>query len=168
MKKETPRIVYVQPEIYEALKTISSSVGLSPEHLAEGILSRYVHRAQATMLASNEKRKFHREKMGIPAIISLPGEEKNVYKYKYAQIQDISLGGVCLSLEAPHQVPEKPQEVKEGTKFDLLFSLASKDEQLAFRCQSARCELSEHRIYIGAQFMQAFNESHLVMQRYLM
>jgi hypothetical protein len=168
MKENSTHSLNIPPEIYEALNHISACVGLSAEHLAEGVLSRYVKRSKANEWAARENRKFQREAMHVPAILSFWDEAEKVSFYKIAWIQDLSLSGIRLVMERKERLFRECASQEPPQEFDILFSLAGGDEHMAYRCHGARFVEMEDNVCIAAEFVHSYNNAHLILQRYFM
>jgi hypothetical protein len=160
------RGLYIDEALLERLAELGKDNSLSVSSLLNELITSYLEENDPKWLKSRDKRLFKRKRVMIPAMIYKSSESELVGRYHSTTILDISLGGMRLSC-APESTCKNEIE-KDGSEFEVLFSLDKENEPVVLRCNLARIKNTEHGVQMGASFCEANSHSHEYLQKYLM
>lgn len=164
MYRET-QTPYIDEAILERLAGIGKCNGLSLSALLNEILQSYLETNDPNFRSGEDRRRFNRKKVIIPAIIYEKNESESIGRYSSSTILDLSLGGVRLSF--PLGSESKTQIIKSGTEFEVIFSLNGSKEPVVFKCNAARLEKKDYGVQVGAAFNASNVQSHDYLQKHL-
>jgi hypothetical protein len=138
----------------EDRRSLSSTIGI--------ILSDYLNKRKAsTDGIQEEKRKYPRETLSLPAMINQP----DTRQIGAAAITEICLGGLKILL--PREPEQRLAIEGTGSKFEVVFNLPSSNMPIRLSCES-RCVVdSEDSVHIGASFVDADFQNYKALQAYL-
>jgi hypothetical protein len=160
------RGLHIDEVLLERLAELGKNNSLSVSALLNELITNYLEENDPNWLKNNEKRLFKRKRVMIPAMIYKSSESELVGRYHSTTILDISLGGMRLSF-APESTCKNEID-KDGSEFEVLFSLDKEGEPVVLRCNLARIKNTELGIQVGASFCEANAHSHEYLQKYLM
>lgn len=160
------RGLHIDEVILERLAELGKNNSLSVSALLNELITVYLEENDPNWLKNNDKRLFKRKRVMIPAMIYKSSESELVGRYHSTTILDISLGGIRLNFSPESTC--KNEIDKDGSEFELLFSLDKEGEPVVLRCNLARIKNTEHGIQVGASFCEANAHSHEYLQKYLM
>ncbi len=158
--------LYIDEVLLERLAKLGKNNSLSISALLNEIIGSYLEKHDPNWLKKENKRLFQRKRVMIPAMIYKSSESELVGRYHSTTILDISLGGIRLSF-TPDSTTKNEIE-KEGSEFEVIFSLDKEGEPVVIRCSPTRVKDTEHGIQVGAAFNEANSHSHEYLQKYLM
>lgn len=168
MRIKKRRNVSIPDELFGALRSLSSSVGISANDLAEEVLTNYAERMHAAIEAGRERRSSQRARLDIPAVMVFHSRDEKTSFYKVVKIIDVSLSGVCLRVSKGSSLTDHPVRPERDFTFDIMFSLPEIGKEVAYRCEEVRRVGVDDAVYFSAQFIGDYHGSHDVMQRFLM
>jgi hypothetical protein len=153
-------------EIRNALEKISKEEKRSISSIIETAL--YLHLTERNKLESahDEKRRFPRKNVSLPALISkLDSEDKTLHA---GIVMDISLGGLQISIpkNCKYEINEEKENV--NTMISIVFTLPGSKKPLSVLCSSHHLFYSNEDISIGASFEDADFGSYQTIRDYLL
>ena len=136
----------------------------SPDSLLKTIVSQYVNR-HAGPPESTERRAFKRADISIPAMIYFEEDGSSSVLYHPANIRDVSPGGmrvICAGRKLCGRLAAGPTF---GLEFDVIFSFSEDTKPVRFRCMSARMEVVDEELHIGARIIGSDAEGRAMYER---
>ena len=113
--------------------------------------------------AEEEKRRYPRKKIAVPALLSQPGQ--GLADLQAGIVLDISLGGLQISF--PNTCQLDVTEDKENAKISIAFTLPAVKQALTMQCMLKRVVHSDGEITAGASFTDTDFASYQTLQNYL-
>lgn len=144
----------ISRDLRKVLERISEIDRRSLSATIENILHAYAEQ-RGPHAVEEEKRHHRRKKISIPALVS--GPEGTVFG---AQVSDISLGGLCVSVPQDHE-----SFIGVDSEISVVFALPESDLPLTMKCV-ARHTQSGSRKSIGASFVGK-PDGRVTLGRYL-
>jgi hypothetical protein len=160
------RGLYIDEVLLERLAELGKTNSISVSALINELITSYLEENDPQWFKNKDKRLFKRKRVMIPAMIYKSSESELVGRYHSTTILDLSLGGIRLSF-APESTCKNEID-KDGSEFEVLFSLDKESEPIVLRCTLSRVKNTEHGVQMGASFCEANAHSHEYLQKYLM
>jgi hypothetical protein len=158
--------LYIDESLLERLAELGKNNSLSISALLNEIIGSYLEENDPQWSKKENKRIFQRKRVMIPAMIYKSSKSELIGRYHSTTILDISLGGIRLSF-TPDSTSKNEMD-KDGSEFEVIFSLDKEGEPVVLRCNLTRVKDTEHGIQVGATFSEANSHSHEYLQKYLM
>ena len=148
--------VYINEEILDKLETEAVKNRISLTTLLNHIFRKYIEN-NTDAGPNEEKRRFPRKKVVIPAIIygknrNGGGEEDvDMGMYLSSTIFDISLGGLGLLMSVEND--EKMELLKNNSEFEVISYLSGSQTLFRFNCWSEHVEKDDSTVKVGSSFI---------------
>jgi hypothetical protein len=144
----------ISKDLRKVLERISEMDRRSLSATIENILHKYAD--QRGNIIGDEKRRFQRKKIKIPALVS--GPDGTVHG---GMVNDISLGGLHVSFAQDHDC-----RIGADSRMSIVFALPETDRPLTMRCL-ARHMRPGSSTSVGAAFIDEECEGRETLGRYL-
>lgn len=155
----------VSGELAESLEIMAAKVDSSPEILLTSIVSQYLGRHAGLPEGEAERRAFKRVDISIPAMIYLEEEGDVSVLYQAASIRDVSPGGMRVVCSGRKLCGRLASEYAAAVEFDVIFSFSEDMKPVRFRCKSARMEIMDEELHIGARIIGSDAEGKALYDR---
>jgi hypothetical protein len=163
MKKDSLICFRASRELHDSLTKVAKDGGRSLSSTIEIVLSNYLKEGSSLQSFKNEKRRYPRKALSVPAVIN--NQESG--QMGIGAITDISLGGARLLLlkDIKHQIPVNSSQ---RSTFEIVFILPNENKPITLSCEANRLADAEDSTHIGASFVDADFKSYKALQTYLM
>ena len=158
--------IHIDQEIYEQIKIIASRSNMRKEKLIEQILTGYIHNKGLDKIDKDEKRRFKRRQVVIPAIVYDKSEAPDTGRYFSTTIFDISPSGV--SLVFPLDRENKIDFTKDHSDYELMFYFRDCEVISCFKCKPGYVVKNDYNIKVGGSFVETDDLSHEQLSRFFM
>jgi hypothetical protein len=130
----------------------------------ESILSEYLRSHSGMKDVADEKRRYRRRNVSIPALVKASGKVEG--GLESAMVMDMSLGGLCMAL-----TKESATDIADGAKsprFEAAFILPSSRRPVRILCKRERVTPLNDGCCIGASFVGSDFDYYHHLQEYLL
>ncbi len=158
MSEQTKKRVHIDKELLDKLQAIALEKKIRPSMLLEGILVEYIRKSKLDKEDLEEKRRFRRKKVAIPAMVYESSEEPNVGRYFSTTIYDVSLGGICLAF--PLERYDKIEFIKTNSSYEVICYLSDPKTLSRFKCTPQHVKKNEYTLKVGGSLLGASRFSH--------
>jgi hypothetical protein len=145
-----------------ALEEIARMQKKSLSSTIEDILGSSLQERKAFMLAGQERRRFPRRKLGIPARIAMPGPYAAVQQ---GALVDLSLSGLRYSI--PSGLDSGIAESQATSTVSVAFTLPGGNRPLTLECAVRHRHRTDVETSVGTSFTNADFTSYQALQDYL-
>jgi len=139
----------------EDRRTLSSTI--------ENILYDHIEKRKSAMTFREEKRRFPRKNVSVPALISMPGAPLS--EPLVGMLVDISLGGMRISV--PGGAPLTLQADGESSRLSIVFTLPHIKKALTVQAVPRHVFKYEDDTGIGTSFVDADLATYQMLRTYL-
>jgi hypothetical protein len=152
----------VSKELHESLAQAAKEERRSLSSTIEKILTNYIKEKKVFQRAENERRKYRRRALTVPAVI----HQREREQIGIGSITDISMGGakVLILKDSKHQILID----SKGSRFEVVFNLPAENRPIRMSCESMSVADAEDSIHVGASFLGTDLKSYKTLQTYLM
>ena len=150
-------------DLRSALEMISKAERRSLSSMIENILYAYLESRKEYKQVREDKRRFPRKSLAVPALIRDLGSADTTMQA--GVVLDLSLGGLQISL--PDNYQYEISEDKEASRISIVFTLPDSKRPLAMQCVPKRVYPYEGATTIGASFIDTDFASQQALQNYL-
>ena len=150
-------------DLRNALEVISKAERRSLSGTIENILYRHLEDKKEYKQMREDKRRFPRKSVAVPALISELGSTDATMQAGI--VLDLSLGGLQISL--PDNYQYEISENRETSRISVVFTLPDSKRPLAMQCVPKRVYPSDRETRIGASFIDTDFASQQALQSYL-
>ena len=140
----------------EDRRTLSSTI--------ENILYDHIERRKSATTYRDEKRRFPRKNVSVPALISMQGAP--LTEPRVGMLVDISLGGLRISV--PGGLPLTLQADGESSRLSIVFTLPHLKKALTVQAIPRHVFKYEDETGIGTSFVEADLGTYQLLRSYLM
>ena len=137
----------------------------TPEALLKSIVRQYMGRHAGPPKGQEERRAFKRLDISIPAMIYFEEDGESSVLYQPATIRDVSPGGMRVACVGRKLCGRLASELSGTLEFDVIFSFSDEMEPVRFRCRSARMEVVEEELHIGARIIGSDAEGKVLYEK---
>ena len=163
MEKDTPICFETTSNIRNALEEIAEKGKRSVSSVVESIVSQYLHDHKTVKREVENRRRSERKPVHFPAFIGDPRWQRR--DFVAAEIQDISFGGIRVSIPAGTRV--KIDNYGEEANFTVIFSLPDTLWPIHMECRPKWVADSEEAVQMGAALVNPDLSAYQVLQKYL-
>ena len=164
MKKSVTICFRTGEEVLNVLKKISSEGRRSMSSLIEAIIYEYLAAKKELQNIKDEKRRYPRRKVSIPALVQKPDAE--LKKVLAGIIINLSLNGVQISV--PKEYDFEVHEDSETSRVEIIFTLPESKKPLAMQCMPKTVIDLKDEVRVGATFVNSDFSSIQALQNYLL
>ena len=150
-------------DLRNALEVISKAERRSLSGTIENILYRHLEDRNEYKQMREDKRRFPRKSVAVPALIRELGSTDATMQAGI--VLDLSLGGLHLSL--PDNYQYEISEDRETSRISIVFTLPNGKRPLTMQCVPKRVYPSDSETRIGASFIDTDFASQQALQNYL-
>ncbi|WP_045216461.1 PilZ domain-containing protein [Desulfonatronovibrio magnus] len=162
LKKE----VYIDEKILDRLESVAKRSELRLSTLLDQILRTYIEDNEVNSPITDEKRKFKRKNVVIPAMVYEKSQEANVGRYYSTTVLDISIGGTRLAF--PIDRDGKIEFIRSNSDFEVILYLTDTEVLSRFKCNLKHVEKNDYTIKVGGAFTQCDEFSNDQLNQYFM
>ena len=162
MKKDSLICFRASRNLHESLAQVAREDRRSLSSTIEMVLTAWLKERKAFQGVAQEKRRYPRKALSVPAVINLPEPGR----MGIGAITEISLGGVRVII--PKDFKHQIRIDAEGSRFEIVFSLPVGSRPVSLTCESRRVVDAEESVQVGAFFVDADFKSYKDLQTYLM
>lgn len=164
MKSQDKICFDISADNLQRLEELALAQGMDLSACVGDIVTRYLA-GMDLFQEDNEKRKFPRKKVLIPAMIhTKPGSEL-VGSYHSTTIVDVSLGGLCISVPL-YKIKNFGLNLGDA-EFDIMFTFLDGEVPVSYKCKTHRVQQLDNVMHVGASF-QAMDAHSLTAFRQFM
>jgi hypothetical protein len=163
MEKDTTICFQTTSVIRTALEEIAEKEKRSVSSLVESIVSQYLQDHKAVKSETENRRRSERKPVHFPAFIGNPRWQRR--DFVAAEIQDISFGGIRVSIPAGTRV--KVENYGEEANFTAIFSVPDTLWPIHMECRPKWVADSEGAVQMGAALVKPDLNAYQVLQKYL-
>jgi len=164
MKKEITICFRTDKAIRSSLEKIAGDDRQTISAVIETILYNHLKEKKALGSRGQEKRKYSRKQVSLPAFILDTSLETT--EFKAGKVTDISLGGIKFSI--PKGMKMEVSTDQETNEFHIIFTLPEATQPINVRCKPHRVFENGEDTYVGATFVDSDFQSYQTLQRHLM
>jgi hypothetical protein len=164
MKKDTTICFQTSSEIRSCLEKLAEKEKQSVSSLVESIIHRFLKNDKPAEGTVQNRRRFERKKITIPAYIGYTRWQRD--DYEESTILDLSLGGIKMSI--PKGAKVDLHNVHDTEEISIIFRIPSCCWPISVKITPhAVCE-SEEEIQVGASISHPDFQAYSALQKYLM
>ena len=153
-------------DLRNALKKISEEERRTLSSTIEAIIYQYLHNGNGVQSIEEDKRRYPRKSVSLPALISESGS--NDHALQAGIVLDISLNGIQVSIPQDYKYEVKEESKNsEVQKISIIFTLPDGKRPLAMQCIPRHVVHSKNETCIGANFVDTDFASYQTLQSYL-
>jgi hypothetical protein len=164
MKKNIMICFRANEDLRSSLEMISKEERRSVSSMIENILYRYLEDRKEYKRVQEDKRRFPRKSLAVPALVRALGSEDTTMQAGI--VLDVSLGGLQISLPDNYQYDIR--EDREASRISIVFTLPDSKRPLTMQCVPKRAHPSDSETKIGASFVDTDFASYQALQNYLL
>lgn len=158
MAGKSKKLVYVDEALLDMLEPVAQNSNLSLSALLDNILRGFISENRIAQDDSEEKRKFNRKTVVMPAMVYEKSTETNVGRYFSTTILDLSIGGTRMAF--PIERDQKIEFIKTGSDFEIILYLSDSRVLSRFKCRLRHVEKNDFMVNVGGEFVQGDDFSH--------
>ena len=162
MKKDSLICFRASKDLHESLTQVAKEDQRSVSSMIEMVLTNYLKERKSFPADKKEKRQYPRKSISVPVIIN----QADNGQIGMGSISEISLCGASILI--PKDFQNNIQIDPQGSRFEIVFNLPTKNKPIKLSCESKRVSDSEDCIHVGATFVDAGFQSYKTLQTYLM
>ena len=163
MEKDTTICFQTTSVIRTALEEIAEKKKMNVSSVVESIVSQHLHDHKAVKCQVENRRRSERKPVHFPAFIGNPHWQRR--DFVAAEIQDISFGGIRVSIPAGTRV--KVENYGEEANFTVIFSVPDTLWPIHMECRPKWVADSEGTVQMGAALAKSDLNAYQVLQKYL-
>jgi hypothetical protein len=164
MKKDTTICFQTSSEIRNSLEKIAEKESRSVPSVVESIICHYLKNDKAVEGIFQNRRRFERKKITIPAYIGYTRWQHD--DFVESTIMDISLGGIKMSIPKGAKVDVK--NVQENEELSIIFRIPSCYWPISVKISPQTVFESAEEIQLGASLINPDFQAYSALQKYLM
>jgi hypothetical protein len=164
MRKDITICFRTDKAIRNSLELIANKDRQTISFVIETILFNHLKEKKALDRIGQEKRKYNRKQVSLPAFIMDSGPATK--DFKTGKVMDISLGGIRLSV--PRGVDMTVSTDNETKEFHIIFTMPDAMQPINFKCKSKRVVECGGDLHVGATFVDSDFQSYQALQKHLM
>lgn len=145
--------VAISSEIATTLARYAQTLNIELDNAVEQILSNFIQTSGLAATPLEEKRRFRRKKVVIPAVAYERSLYSNSGRYFATTLLDISIDGTKLFF--PLEKQDKIEFLKTQNDFDVIFCFFGTDNISRFTCRFIHMEKNGINIMIGGSFIHS-------------
>ncbi|MCX5813131.1 MAG: PilZ domain-containing protein [Proteobacteria bacterium] len=153
-------------DLRNELKKISKEERRTLSSTIETIIYQYLQNGKKDQNMNEEKRRYPRKQVSLPALVSKPGS--NDHTIQAGIVLDLSLNGIQVSI--PNNYKYSIQENAENgdtPKISIIFTLPDSKKLLTMQCTPRHVYNSKDETNIGANFVDTDFAGCQTLQSYL-
>ncbi|MFW5730818.1 MAG: PilZ domain-containing protein [Desulfonatronovibrionaceae bacterium] len=158
MVEKSKKLVYVDEHLLDMLEPVAQSSSLSLSALLDSILRGFISDNKIAQTYNQEKRKFSRKSVVMPAMVYEKSGDTNVGRYFSTTILDLSIGGTRMAF--PIERDQKIEFIKTGSNFEIILYLSDSRVLSRFKCRLKHVEKKDFMINVGGEFVESDDFSH--------
>jgi hypothetical protein len=163
MKKDITICFRTNSDIRNSLEKIAEEERQSLSSVIETILFNNLRERKALQSIEQERRKFTRKKVALPAFV---GESSTDARgYQTGTIMDISLGGIRVAV--PKGTVLEFQHDTDEEEFHVIFTLPGQKRPISMKCKPCCVQDADEDRHVGASFVDSDFKSYRSLQQYL-
>ncbi len=156
--------VAIDSEIAATLARYAQRMNMDVEQIVDNILTSFIQTTGLTPSVTEEKRRFQRKKVVMPAIAYEKSLISNSGRYFATTLLDISIGGTKLFF--PQEKYDKIEFLKTENNFDIIFCFFKTDNISRFTCRLTHAEKDGVNITVGGSFIYSDTYSYEQLNKY--
>lgn len=156
--------VAIDSEIAAILARYAQIINMDMEQVVDNILTSFIQTSGLTQSGKDEKRRFQRKKVVMPAIAYEKSLISNSGRYFATTLLDISIGGTKLFF--PQEKYHKIEFLKSDNNFDIIFCFFRTDNISRFTCRLTHAEKDGVNIKVGGSFIYSDTYSYEQLNKY--
>ncbi|EFI33359.1 hypothetical protein Dthio_PD0687 [Desulfonatronospira thiodismutans ASO3-1] len=165
MAGQSKKRVHIKEELHHKLNLVALQENLRPSVLLESILNDYIQEKEFIDMKADDKRRFRRKSVVLPAMVYEGSDDPNVGRYFATTVYDISVGGICLAF--PLEREGKIEFLKSRSEYEVICYLSGSEELSRFKCIPHYASRDDYTLKVGGSFVQAPADSHDKLSQYL-
>ncbi len=159
------KIVHIREELHNKINLVALQENLRPSVLLEMILRDFIREKEFAAMKTDDKRRFTRKSVVLPAMVYESSEEPNVGRYFAATVYDISFGGICLAF--PLERENKIEFLNARSEYEVICHLSDSGELSRFKCIPHYVARDDFTLKVGGSIVEASADSHDNLSQYL-
>jgi hypothetical protein len=163
MKKDNTICFQTSSEIKRFLEKIAEKESQSVSSVVESIIYHYLKNDKAVEGIFQNRRRFERKKVSIPAYIGDTRWQR--HDFVAGTILDISLGGIKMSI--PKGTKVEIQNVNEADKFSIIFRIPNYHWPISVKISPQGVFESTEEVQFGAALINPDFQAYSALQKYL-
>ena len=146
-----------------SLEKIAEGERRSVSSAIENILYKYLEERKEARRQQDEKRRYPRKKVAVPALVSQLHPDDSTAQA--GMVLDVSLGGLQISVPINYQY--EIQEDTKNSRISIIFTLPESKRPISMQCVPQHVYRSNGETSIGASFTDTDFVSYQTLQSYL-
>jgi hypothetical protein len=164
MKKDATICFQTSSEVRSSLEKIAEKENQSVSSVVESIIHRYLKNDKPDECTGQNRRRFERKKITIPAYIGYTRWQRD--DFVESTILDISLGGIKMSI--PKGAKVDVQNVRGTEEISIIFRIPSCYWPINVKITPHAVSESAEEIQVGASIINPDFQAYSALQKYLM
>lgn len=156
--------IAISSDIATTLAKYAQTMNMNLNQVVDQILSSFIHSSGLAASPHDEKRKFRRKNVVIPAVAYEKSLHSNAGRYFATTLLDISIGGTKLFF--PLEMQDKIEFLKTQNNFDVIFCFFGTNNISRFTCRPVHTKKNKVNIKVGGAFVQSDAYSFEQLNKY--